>query len=111
MVDWRAAKSSRGEAMAEYFVKGTKVLPEDATLETDLRNEYAATKWNELYPSGLERDDNYKFNRILDAELAVLLFPYLTAHSKNDKNDIIGKLSLVLKRFHELRIDSEFLVN
>jgi hypothetical protein len=52
MVDWRAAKSSRGEAMQEYFVKGTKVLPEDATLETDLRNEYAATKWNELYPSG-----------------------------------------------------------
>jgi len=77
MVDWRAAKSSRGEAMQEYFVEGTKILPEDATLETDLRNEYAATKWNELYPS--------------EAELAVLLFPYLTAHSKNDKNDIIGR--------------------
>ena len=91
MVDWRAAKSSRGEAMQEYFVEGTKILPEDATLETDLRNEYAATKWNELYPSGKKSWDNYKFNPALEAELAVLLFPYLTAHSKNDKNDIIGK--------------------
>jgi len=77
MLDWSAAKSGRGEAMQEYFVKGIKVLPENATLETDLRNEYATTKWNELYPS--------------EAELAVLLFPFLTAHSKNDKNDIIGR--------------------
>lgn len=38
-----------------------------------------------------KRDDNCKFNPTLEAELAVLLFPYLTAHSKNDKNDIIGK--------------------
>jgi len=52
MLDWSAAKSGRGEAMQEYFVKGIKVLPENATLETDLRNEYATTKWNELYPSG-----------------------------------------------------------
>jgi len=40
----------------------------------------------------LEKRHNCKFNPALEAELAVLLFPFLTAHSKNDKNDIIGKL-------------------
>ena len=52
MVNWSAVKGSHGEAMQNYF--GPKVLPEDATLETDLRNEYSTTKWNELYPSGVD---------------------------------------------------------